>query len=384
MTARFPQSSSPLSWRIKPEFASKIFVVYWSAGADSLHRLRAADTTTTLITRASSGCTFNADYGTIEGSSTTTFTDAIAGGYGALTEASDFSFGASWYGDIHNGVGDVTVGIGSTTPPDVFDNGFKVFAQNYGFSASVKGWRLDGLSVPGAGNDVQGWMNIALRTAQSDAIAKQRQWGNGAETVAARANRTSTGTDLLGATARPLYLGQSRIGSGGSKASFEFAFLGTSDMTDADMVAITTDPSVLIEEVSASTDATAPGATLTGTATLEPGSASDGATVSATAPGATLTGTATLTPGTASGTTSGSFTSDVIGNNTTSILADTAVIWTWWQGSIGATPTSLTHGTGTTDASGVLTVTGLPVGTGFLIVRTTDSTGVYYQPGTVS
>lgn len=150
------------------------------------------------------------------------------------------------------------------------------------------------------------------------------------------------------------------------------------------MVAITTDPSVLIEEVSASTDATAPGATLTGTATLEPGSASDGATVSATAPGATLTGTATLTPGTASGTTSGSFTSDVIGNNTTSILADTAVIWTWWQGSIGATPTSLTHGTGTTDASGVLTVTGLPVGTGFLIVRTTDSTGVYYQPGTVS
>lgn len=133
-----------------------------------------------------------------------------------------------------------------------------------------------------------------------------------------------------------------------------------------------------------STDATAPGATLTGTASLEPGSASGGATVSATAPGATLTGTATLTPGAASGTTSVNFTSDVIGNNTTSILADAAVAWTWWQGSIGAEPTSLTHGTGTTDASGVLTVTGLPVGAGFLIVRTTDSTGVYYQPGTVS
>ena len=133
-----------------------------------------------------------------------------------------------------------------------------------------------------------------------------------------------------------------------------------------------------------STDATAPGATLTGTATLEPGSASGGATVSATAPGATLIGTATLTPGAASGTTSGSFTSDEMVNNTGSALASTAVIWTWWQGSIGATPTSLTHGTGTTDASGVLTVTGLPVGTGFLIVRTTDSTGVYYQPGTVS
>ncbi len=50
-------------------------------------------------------------------------------------------------------------------------------------------------------------------------------------------------------------------------------------------------------------DAAAPGATLTGTATLTPGTAAG--QQSATAPGATLTGTADLTPGTATGTSSG-------------------------------------------------------------------------------
>lgn len=95
-----------------------------------------------------------------------------------------------------------------------------------------------------------------------------------------------------------------------------------------------------------------------------------------------LTGTSSLTPGAASGTVS--FTSDVMINNTGSVLASTSIVWTWWHGGIGSTPTALTHGTGTTNASGVLTVSGMAAGAGFLLARTTDSSGVYYQPGTAA
>ena len=106
----------------------------------------------------------------------------------------------------------------------------------------------------------------------------------------------------------------------------------------------------------------------------------------ATAPGATLTGTSSISAGSASGNGgAGTFTSDAMENNTgAGLLASTSVTWTWWQGSIGATPTSLTHGSGTTSAGGVLSLTGLPTGAGFLIARTADSAGVYYQPGTVT
>ena len=137
---------------------------------------------------------------------------------------------------------------------------------------------------------------------------------------------------------------------------------------------------VFNESESAGGDATANGATLTGTSSLTPGAASGSG--SGSAPGATLTGTSSLTPGAASG--SASFTSDVMINNTGSVLASTSIVWTWWQGSIGSTPTALTHGTGTTNASGVLTVAGMAAGAGFLLARTTDSSGVYYQPGTAA
>lgn len=114
--------------------------------------------------------------------------------------------------------------------------------------------------------------------------------------------------------------------------------------------------------------------------------ATTGAT-NGTATGATLTGTSSLTAGAATGGSgaTGSFTTDAMENNTgAGLLANTAVAWTWYQGSIGAAPTSTAHGTGTTNASGVLTASGLPTGAGFLLVRTTDSSGVYYQPGTVA
>lgn len=135
------------------------------------------------------------------------------------------------------------------------------------------------------------------------------------------------------------------------------------------------------------TNAAAPGATLTGTSSLSAGSAMGGSVVNGTASGATLTGTSSLTAGAATGGSgaTGSFTTDAMENNTgAGLLANTAVAWTWYHGSIGAAPTSTSHGTGTTNASGVLTVSGLPAGAGFLLVSTTDSSGVYYQPGTVT
>ncbi len=135
------------------------------------------------------------------------------------------------------------------------------------------------------------------------------------------------------------------------------------------------------------TDASAPGASLAGTSSISAGLATGGSGgTDATAPGATLTGTSSISAGSASGSGgAGTFTSDAMENNTgAGLLASTSVTWTWWQGAIGATPTSLTHGTGTTSAGGILSLTGLPTGAGFLIARTADSAGVYYQPGTVA
>ncbi len=106
----------------------------------------------------------------------------------------------------------------------------------------------------------------------------------------------------------------------------------------------------------------------------------------ASAPGGTGTSTGSGSGGTATGGAAGtgSFTSDGMENNTgAGLLASTPVIWTWYQGAIGAAPTSTTHGTGTTNSGGILSLPGLPTGVGFLLVRTADSTGVYYQPGTV-
>lgn len=75
-------------------------------------------------------------------------------------------------------------------------------------------------------------------------------------------------------------------------------------LSDAEAEHMTVDPMQIFKPTrrtfffaSGSSGATAPGATLTGTASLEAGSATGQA--DATAPGATLTGTASLTPGTA-------------------------------------------------------------------------------------
>ncbi len=132
-------------------------------------------------------------------------------------------------------------------------------------------------------------------------------------------------------------------------------------------------------------DATAPGATLSGTATLTPGTATGGAgTVDATAPGATLTGTSTLTPGSATAASVGVFVTDISINNTNSEMINTFVKWRWNQGDPFDEAISVTYGTGTTDANGRLTVTGLPTGFGWLLYGTPDRVSLCYDEGTIT
>ena len=131
------------------------------------------------------------------------------------------------------------------------------------------------------------------------------------------------------------------------------------------------------------TDATADGVTLTGIATITPGTAigSSGA-VDATAEGVTLTGTATLTPGTATGGASGSFVSSPMYSSGI-LQASVALDWTWYPGAIGAVPTAaLVHGSGATAGNGTLTAAGLSAGSGFLLAETADG-AIYYEAGTV-
>lgn len=127
----------------------------------------------------------------------------------------------------------------------------------------------------------------------------------------------------------------------------------------------------------------AAGATLSGTSTISAGAATG--TSAGVASGATLTGTSSLSAGVATGGTgsTGSFVTAAMENNTGSgLLVSAAVSWTWYEGAIGSAPTSTTHGTGTTNGSGILTVTGLPVAAGFLLVKPASGSGAYYQAGT--
>lgn len=142
---------------------------------------------------------------------------------------------------------------------------------------------------------------------------------------------------------------------------------------------------VLVPSAGGPVNGSATSGTGTSTGSGTGGDATAGGGTAGTATSGTGTSTGSGTGGAAAGGAGGSFVSDAMENNTgAGLLASTAVVWTWYQGAIGAAPTSTTHGTGTTNAGGVLTIaSGLPAGAGFLLVRTADASGVYYQPGTV-
>lgn len=126
------------------------------------------------------------------------------------------------------------------------------------------------------------------------------------------------------------------------------------------------------------------GATLLGIP-VYPASSGGGGGTDATAPGATVTGTGTVSGGSATGggPATGTFTFDSCENNTHSgVLNNIAVNWTWLGGTVGAI-TTITNGSGTMTTSG-MTVSGLPTGLGCGILRTADGTVVAYQEGTVA
>lgn len=255
MTARFPQSGTSVAYRIAPAYAGKILALYWAASANSVHRLRAGDTATTILNRATSGATFDATNGRITGTSTVPFTDSVAGGIGGLRENGNFTLGAVYYGDLFNSVAE-TYAISSVPGPDGGVAGSKLeFYSNFPYF-NVQGGAF--ITTAGFSNDVDKPIIFAMRNLQSDGTAKQRGWVNGTENTSFRANSTPTSTALIGDTSRPLYFGNTVAASGNSYAVFEAVFFGTGTLTDAEMAAITADPSVLVEAYSAPVDTTAP------------------------------------------------------------------------------------------------------------------------------
>lgn len=262
MAARFPQSGSSVAYKIKAAWASKIKVIYWAAGADSIHRLRSGDTATTVLTRSASGCTFDATNGVITGANDTTyFTDSIAGGYGALQENSNFTYGGAFYGDLFNGISAASI-ISAEPPPNIFGDGFHLRAAGYGVEYGVNGSVANVISGA-AGNDVAEFTTFSVRHDQADATADVRIWLNGSESVGDRVTSASpTSTNLIGDTARPLYLGGSATGTGNTKVQWEFAFFA-GVLSDADMATITSDPASVIEVAGSPTRLAIPTSQLT-------------------------------------------------------------------------------------------------------------------------
>lgn len=82
----------------------------------------------------------------------------------------------------------------------------------------------------------------------------------------------------------------------------------------------------------------------------------------------------------------GGFVSEVMMNNTETIHGAIPVVWEWRKGTgIGVPPDSVIYGSGTLSAGGVLTIaSGLPTGSGELLVASTDRAFVYYQAGIVT
>lgn len=118
-------------------------------------------------------------------------------------------------------------------------------------------------------------------------------------------------------------------------------------------------------------------ATVAGTAARSGGSVTHATSGALTAQSATLAGSASKVV-------AGTIVTDIMVNNTGTPLATTSVVWEWRIGTgIGVAPSSAEYGTGTTDADGILTLTGLAAGTGDFLAATTDYSAVYYQRTTV-
>ena len=114
--------------------------------------------------------------------------------------------------------------------------------------------------------------------------------------------------------------------------------------------------------------------------------AAGGGGADATAPGGTGTSTGSGSGGTATGGSAGtgSFTFPVGENNTHSGPMDSvAVNWAWHSGGAVGAASVITNGSGTMTTGG-MTISGLPTGAGYGVLRSSDGTVVGYREGTVS
>lgn len=106
----------------------------------------------------------------------------------------------------------------------------------------------------------------------------------------------------------------------------------------------------------------------------------------ATAPAANVTGTGSISAPDATGGSgsTGSFTFPAGENNTHSgPMSSVAVNWAWHSGGAVGAASVITNGSGTMTSSG-MAVSGLPLGAGYGVLRSTDGTVVGYREGTVS
>jgi hypothetical protein len=252
MPARFPQSASSLNWRIKPAYSSKVLAIYWPATADSVHRLYSADTSTTIITRSTSGASINGDgllTGNVTGSGGVYFSDSKTGGLGT-TEDGNYTLIASYWGDLFNGVGDVWA-MGCAAPMDTFANRQSLRTTSYAWDFVRSGSTLGQNAINGA-DDVLAWMVVAIRQVPSDGTARFRAWANGAEITSLRSSTAPSASSTVGDASNALRFGGSATGTGNTRAWPECWIVAT-DLSVADMDAITADPSIVIEVVSGDT-----------------------------------------------------------------------------------------------------------------------------------
>lgn len=155
-------------------------------------------------------------------------------------------------------------------------------------------------------------------------------------------------------------------------------------LSDAEVAAHQADPYSFYTASGGGTNASDPGGTGTSTGSGTGGTATGGSGTNASDPGGTGTSTGSGTGGTATGGGSGTFTFDACENNTHSgVLNSVSVNWAWHSGGNVGAGTTITNGSGTMTTSG-MTVSGLPAGVGYGVIRSTDGTVVAYQEGTVS
>ena len=258
MAARFPQSGTSVAYRIKAAYSSKVLAIYWAASADSVHRLYSADAATTIVTRSTSGAGFDGTEGRITGTNRGAggvyFSDSKSGGFGT-TEDGSLTYIASYYGDMFNGIGEPWA-MGCATPVDAGLTKMGIRGNNFGWEFNRSGGAV-GYYGGVAANDVADWMTVGIRHVAADPTARYRCWINGAELTGVRSTSAPSSNAVVGDASNALRFGGTALGTGNTKLEGECWIVAT-NLSDAEMDAITADPSIVIEV------APAPAPTITG------------------------------------------------------------------------------------------------------------------------